>query len=144
MATLKEFCITDLIITLGPVIVDGEGADGELITIAYDGDAVTEHEGIHGDMTVLITKSKKGTATLRVGQASTINDKLSAFANAQRANGSLARFPFTARHTKGTFHAEATGYIRKEPDAAYGDSHQVREWAIGLHGLTMFVGGSVR
>lgn len=139
-----QFDLTDVILTWGSFMIDGAG-DGNFVSIAYDSPRVNEHEGGHGDVTVLLTKSKKGTATIVLGQASRSNDYFAAALAAQQNGGGLIKHPLTLTHKFGTSKAFArTAYVRETPELAFGMEHNNREWALGLADLELFIGGSVR
>jgi hypothetical protein len=145
MSNVHDFDLRDLIATWGEVMFDAGAGDGNFITIAYDNPVVAEHEGAQGDVTVMVTTSKKGTATIVLGQASPLNDLLSAAAAITRSGGGLVKKPLMVTHTKGTFKAFAkTAYIRETPEAAFGNEHQNREWVLGLADLELHIGGGVR
>ncbi len=141
---VRQFDLTDVMLTWGSFIIEGAG-DGNFIEIAYDSPRVQEHEGGHGDVTVLLTKSKKGTATITLGQAAAANNLFSA-ALAQQQNGSgLIKKPLTLAHRFGTSRAFAkTAYLRETPGLGFGMDHNNRDWVLGLADLELFVGGSVR
>lgn len=142
---VNEFDLRDLIITWGEVMFDEGASDGDFVTISYDSDLVTEHEGAQGDVTVFVTVSKKGTAKITLGQASPINDKLSAAALVAKNGGGLVKKPLTVVHKKGTFKAFAkTAYVRKMAEGSFGAEHKAREWELGLADLEMTVGGGSR
>lgn len=140
-----QFDLRDVTVTWGEHIVDG-ASDGDFINLKYDNDAVTEHEGGQGDVTVMVSASRKGTATISLGQGSTSNDKFSAAAALQRQRGvGLIKKPLTVTHKNGTtvgFAPEA--WIRVLPEGAFGDSHKGREWVLGCAKLELFIGGSLR
>lgn len=145
MPAVNEFDLRDLIITWGEVMLDEGASDGDTITISYDSDMVTEHEGAQGNVTAMINTSKKGTAKIVLGQASPNNDKFSIAALVAKNGGGLVKKPLMVVHKKGTFKAFAkTAYVRKVPEAAYGADHKSREWELGLADLEMHVGGGVR
>lgn len=143
MQQVFEFALTDVICTWGSLIIDGAG-DGNMIVVKYDNPLVAEHEGGQGDVTVLLNRSKKGTATITLGQASPANNYFAAAVLAQK-NGSLVRKPLTVVHTKGTSKAFArTAYVREAPEMGFGMDHNNREWVLGLADLELFIGGGVR
>lgn len=139
-----QFDLGDVILTWGSFMIDGAG-DGDFITVKYDNPLTTEHEGAQGDVTILLNKSKKGTATIVLGQASKSNNAFAAAVAAQRNGGGLVVAPFTCTHTKGTSKAFArTAYVRVAPDLGFGSDHKNREWELGLADLDLFIGGNVR
>lgn len=144
MANAFQFDLADVILTWGSFMIDGAG-DGNFISIAYDNPRVVEHEGGHGDVTILLTKSKKGTATIVLGQASPANAIFSAALATQQNGGGLIKRPLTLTHKHGTSKAFArTAYLRDTPELAFGMEHNNREWELGLADLELFIGGSLR
>lgn len=138
-----EFSLSDVIVTWGPHIIDGAG-DGNIINVVYDSPIAAEHEGAQGDVTVLLSQSRKGTATIMLGQASRSNDYFSAAMAAQRASKTLVKLPLTVVHKKGTSKAFARfAYVREAAELAFGMEHNNREWVLGLADLELFIGGNI-
>ncbi len=139
-----QFDLGDVIVTWGSFMIDGAG-DGNFIAVKYDNPLASEHEGGQGDVTILLNKSKKGTATIVLGQASPSNNVFAAAVAAQRGGGGLIVRPLTVTHKKGTSRAFArTAYVREAPELGFGMDHNNREWIIGLADLDLFVGENVR
>lgn len=139
-----QFDLGDLIVTWGSFMIDGAG-DGNFVEVKYDNPLTSEHEGGQGDVTILLNKSKKGTAKIVLGQASKSNNAFAAAVATQRNGGGLVVLPLTVAHTKGTSRAFArTAYIREAPDLGFGDNHNNREWILGCADLDLFIGGNLR
>lgn len=142
---LKQYDPRDVIVTWGSILFRGF-SDGTFVTIEYDEDAVSKHTGAKGDVTATISANRGGMSTVTLGQASPVNDQLSAIAAIQRQQGAgLQKYPFMVKHINGTTLASAAeAWIKKQPNTEFGDDHSPREWPFDFAELEMFVGGSVR
>ncbi len=143
-AQVFQFDLGDLIVTWGSFIIEGAG-DGNYVEIKYDNPLATEHEGGLGDVTILLNKSKKGSAKIVLGQASKSNNAFAAAVTTQRNGGGLVSLPLTVAHVKGTSRAFArTAYVREAAEMNFGDNHNNREWMLGCADLDLFIGGNLR
>ena len=142
---LKQYDPRDVIVTWGPILFRGF-SDGTFVTIEYDEDATTKHVGAKGDVTVTVSANRSGMGTVTLGQASPVNDQLSAILAIQRQPGAgLQKYPFMMKHVNGTTLASsAEAWIKKSPNGEFGDDHSPREWPFDFADLEMSVGGSVR
>ncbi len=141
----KQLDARDYIVTWGEIILDGF-ADGTIITIAYDTEAVVKTQGAQGFTVAMVSAKDGGKITVVLSQASPINDRLSAIAALQRRKGiGLIKKPIVVAHKNGTTLAVgAEAWIMKVPDAPLADTHQNRDWAFDVAHLDAFIGGATR
>ncbi len=141
----KTYDARDVIIVWGEIELEGP-APGSFVTIAYDNDMVTKTTGAQGFVVATISAADGGSIKWTASQASPTNDRLSAVAALQRRKGvGLIKKPILVKHTNGTTLALGPeAWIKKSPDAAFGDSLEPREWDFDIPHLQAFIGGSTR
>ncbi len=141
----KQYDARDVIITWGEIELEGP-APGTFVTIAYDEDAVVKTTGAQGFVVATVKANDGGSVTWTASQASPVNDRLSAIAALQRRKGvGLIKKPIFVKHVNGTTLAMGPeAWIKKVPDAAFGDEHESREWMFDIAHLEAFIGGSTR
>jgi hypothetical protein len=126
MSQVFQFDLGDVIVTWGSFIIDGPG-DGNFIAIKYDNPLVTEHEGGLGDVTILLNKSKKGTATLSSARRRRTTTRSAPPSWRSETAARLVKHRSPSRTSKGISKAFArTAYVREAPELAFGMQHNNR------------------
>ena len=139
---MKEIDPGSIIMTFAGVNISGV-ADGTFVEIEYAEDAYTEHVGAKGEVTRVKNANEMGTVTFTLGQATNVNDLLSAIAIADRRSGSGVG-ALLITDLKGTSRYVAKeAWIRKLAKAEHGKEHTNRSWVIVCEKLQAFVGGSI-
>lgn len=140
-----QYDARDVIVTWGEIELEG-AAPGTFVVIKYDAEAVKKTRGAQNFVVAVVTGDDGGSVTWTASQASPVNDRLSAVAAIQRRKGvGLQKKPLMVKHTNGTTLAIAPeAWIKKVPDAGFGDDHETREWEFDCAHLDAFIGGSTR
>lgn len=142
---LRQYDPRDIIVTWGEIILQGF-SDGTFVNVKYDEAAVTKHVGAQGAVTATISANRGGKATFTLGQASSSNNPLSAYASLQRRPGvGLQKKPLLVKHINGTTLVSGPEtWIETEPEIQFGAEHLPREWVFDIAELDTIIGGSVR
>lgn len=140
---LYPFNPSEVQVTLGPIILQGFGT-GSIISVAFNGDAVTEVEGSQGDIAWVVNPSRAAKATLQLMQGSVTNDQLSAIsAHFGPRRKKLVILPFRVTDLGGTtICVGPQAIVMGTPPAEFAREHRDREWRIAIADLTMHLGGS--
>lgn len=135
----------DVVITWGEIELEG-AAPGTFVKITYDNDAVVKTVGAQGFVVATVKADDGGMIEWTASQASPVNDRLSAIAAIQRRKGAgLVKKPLMVKHINGTTLALGPeAWIKKVPDAAFGDEHETRVWGFDIAHLEANIGGSTR
>lgn len=106
--------------------------DGEFINADYDEDAVTEHVGSDGEVTLVLNPNKKATLTLTLSQGSPSNAELSNLipdADRNFLPTGVLQFDDLDGSTKVK---AAEAWIRKSAPVAYSNAVTGRAWVFGM------------
>jgi hypothetical protein len=128
-------------IIIGGVPIGGFAA-GTFLSLAMDEQAFTKETGADGETARAKSNNNGGTATITLMQTSPSNDVLAAIAQADRLlNAGVV--PILIQDGSGrTTLFSATGWVQKQPDAAFGLEIEDREWVMDLSDVDYFVGGN--
>lgn len=138
----KSYNAGQVSMTFGPNILTNGLADGSFVTVTRDEQAYNKKVGTDGTATRSRTNNKAGTVSLRLDQASAVNDILSAIAAADELSGA-GILPLTLRDASGRFLAGAeSAWIQKLPEAEFDRDSLDREWVFDCGDLDIFVGGN--
>lgn len=116
--------------------------DGTFVQAEYDEDAVTEHVGSDGTVTVVLNANKKATVTITLVQGSPTNDELSKFVP-DAARNFLPVGQLNFEDLNGTTKVKsAQSWIRKTSPVEFSNTVTGREWKFGLADAEIVVGGA--
>lgn len=126
----------------GGVIVAGF-AEGTFVTIARNGDLFEKSKGADGTVDRINKNANDFSVTITIKQTSITNDLFSAQMLLD-VQGNVGVLPLTVKDLSGTtlFFARQA-WIAKDPDVAYGDSLENREWRLDTGNATKFIGGTL-
>lgn len=138
----KSYNAGQVTMTFGPNILTNGLADGSFVTVGRDEQAYNKKMGTDGQATRSRTNNKGGFVSIRLDQASAVNDILTAIAKADELSGA-GIFPLTLRDASGRFLAFDEGaWIQKLPESEFDRDSLDREWIFDCGNLDMFVGGN--
>src|SRR5574343_1685959 len=135
----NEMKVVDLdqqIITLGSVRMQG-WAEGDAVTIEFDGPAFNYVSGADGEGVRSKNFNRSAVMTIRLMQSSAVNDLMSAIhlADMLAPNGSGV-LPAQVKDLQGTTYlAGRQAWIEAPPNVTIGPTGQPREWKIRIHRL---------
>jgi hypothetical protein len=131
--TLKVYNSDEVIIAVGPVLVESGYADDEFCRIEYESDDTDDVPGTDGEVAVSRTNDMRATITLLLMQTSDASIGLSALSNLTRKAAAMAGaiVPTEVFDPQGSkLYAAENSWVRRPPDVSYGRTAQSREWAI--------------
>lgn len=116
--------------------------DGEFVTAEYDEDAVTEHVGSDGEVTVVLNANKKATCTVTLVMGSEANQLLSQLVPDSDKNYlPVGNLKFA--DLNGTSYIKAPeAWIRKMAPVSYSNAVTGRAWIFGLAKAEINAGAS--
>lgn len=140
----KQYNPKAIIVTWGEFLIQGF-ADGSIVRVEYDEDAVTKTVGAQGDVTATINHNRGGKGTCNIKQGAPINDFLSLNAASNRPReAALVVKPFMVKDLFGTTLCIAPqAWIMKVATSEFSKEHTPREWIWDFGDLKMNTGGSV-
>lgn len=127
----------------GEILLTGF-ADGSMISVEYDEDAVTKTVGSQGDGTFTVNANRGGRATFNLLQGSPVNDLLSAACASNRPRGAaLVTRTFTLVDLNGTtLVTMPISVIAKVAGTEFAKDQSPRSWVIDTTEMVMHTGGS--
>ncbi len=131
--TVKAYMADEVIIAVGPVLVESGYADDEFCRIEYEADITADEVGTDGEVAVSRTNDKRATITLVLMQTSDASIGLSALANLSRTAASMAGaiVPTEVFDPQGAkLWAAENSWVQRNPDASYARTAQPREWPV--------------
>ena len=131
--TLKTYMADEVVIAVGPVLVESGYADDEFCRIEYESDDTEDVVGTDGEVAVSRTNDLRATITILLLQTADAALGLSALSNLTRKAAAMAGaiVPteiFDPQNTK--LYAAENSWVQRPPDVSYGRTAQSREWAI--------------
>lgn len=116
--------------------------DGEFVTAEYDEDAVTEHVGSDGEVTVVLNANKKATVTVVLTLGSESNQLLSVLVPDADLNYlPVGNLKFA--DLNGTSYIKGPeAWIRKTAPVSYSNQVTGRSWVFGVAKAEINVGAS--
>jgi hypothetical protein len=140
----SEISVSIAGIPIDPGTGPGGYADGEFMTIEWEGDQFTDVVGTDGEVTRSKTNDLRATATLRLMQSSAANAALSALSLLdQKTPNGAGVGAFMVRDRSGlSIHEAAECWIAQMPNATYGREAGPREWKIRIAKLNSLIGGN--
>lgn len=117
--------------------------DGEFVTAEFDEDAVTEHVGSDGEITLVLNANKKATCTVTLVMGAEANQLLS-FLVPDSENNYLPVGTLKFADLNGTSYIKAPeAWIRKMTPVSYSNQVTGRAWAFGMAKAEINAGASV-
>ncbi len=139
---VRSYDPKEIIMTWGVDIVTGF-AEGTFVTIARNGDLFEKSRGADGTVDRVNKNAQDFSVTITIKQTSISNDVFSAQMEADLLLNT-GMLPLTVKDLNGTtlfFAAQA--WVAKDPDDAYSDSLENREWRLDTGPAAKFTGGSL-
>lgn len=116
--------------------------DGSFIKAQYAEDAVTEHVGSQGEITIVLNANKLASVTVTFGQGSPSNDALSLLIP-DGARNYLPVGQLAFSDLNGTSKIKsAEAWLRTVAPVEFGNQVTAREWVFGLADAEIVVGGA--
>lgn len=143
--TLRQYHADELLITLGPVIINGGFADGEFLRVEQDTEDTTDVVGSDGEVAVSRTNDRRATATIMLLQTAAANDGLSILSNLAKEAKAMAGaiVPFAVKDLNGrTLLFGANAWVSKAPDRTFDRGATANEWSIRIAHLVRYDGGN--
>lgn len=143
MADMKVVDLDQQVITLGSIRALG-WAEGDSMTIAFDGPAYNYVAGGDGEAVRSKNFNRSAVITLRLMQSSQVNDLLSALHAADYlAPNGAGVVPFQWKDLQGTTQLGGKQcWIEAPPNPTLGPTGQAREWTLRIHKLEGIYGGN--
>lgn len=114
--------------------------DGTFIQASFNQDAVTEHVGSQGDVTLILNADKTATVTVTLAQGSASNGDLSNLVP-DADNDYLPVGTLTFKDLNGTTKIKGpTSYIKKTAPIEFGNQVTGRQWVFGIPNAEITVG----
>jgi hypothetical protein len=138
---LKTFDLENKVATFGNITAQGF-ADGDCVTVEWDGEAFTYKKGGDGMGVRSKVYARSGKVRIRVWQTSSMNDQMSAKHELDyKAKNGAGIAPFQLEDVFGAtlIHAEAA-WITGPPNYPLGPEAGVIEWVLQFHDAEITVG----
>lgn len=119
-----------------------EYADGDHLTIAFEGAELDKKQGPHGGAAVSFMPNNFAIATIRILQGSPSNEFFSLWAEQQRTLVRPVLKPFMVKDNNSltTIINTRAAALQKIADMGYSSEAGVREWELLLHLENAFIG----
>ena len=142
MSDFKNYDPALVMVTFAGIPIRGF-TDGSSIKVERAEDAFSMKIGALGDQTRIKSRNRSGSVTVTLLGASPSNDELATRADLDELDGSGSG-PLLLKDLNGTTFAEApNAWIKKKPDAEYGQEPGDREWIIDCGELIYYPGGAL-
>lgn len=131
--TLKTYMADEVVIVIGPVLVESGYADDEFCRIEFESDDTEDVVGTDGEVAVSRTNDLRATITILLMQTADASIGLSALSNLTRKAAAMAGaiVPTEVFDPQGAkLWAAENSWIQRPPDVSYGRVAQSREWAV--------------
>lgn len=141
----KVYNADEVIITVGPVIVDSGYADGEFLRVESTSDIATMHAGTDGEQTFSRTNDDSATVTIILMQTSDSNTGLGLLATSTKeAPGMLGGIvPLVIKDMNGiSLYTAPEVIVARSPDVSFDREPTAREWKILVAHLKRVDGGN--
>lgn len=145
MANPKVYLAGEVIIAVGPVLIDSGYADGEFLRIENESDDTEDVAGTDGEVAVSRTNDRRATITIMLLQTADANQGLSILSNLARNAPGMAGaiVPVLVSDPNGlALHAAENAWVQRPPDVSYDRTATTREWAVRCANLIRNDGGS--
>lgn len=139
-----EYNPSKILVSWGEVVLGGYAAD-DIVTIAFDEDAVTKTVGSQGEVVWTVNQNRGGSAKIQTLQGSPINAALSAACASvgDRKRGLIIK-PFQVTDLNGTaFALGPKAIVKKMPDIARSKAHKPVEWMFDIAEWTKISNGGI-
>jgi hypothetical protein len=123
-------------------------ADGTMVKASRSVDTFSKKSGVDGIITRTHHHDRSGEITVSLNQSSPSNDYLSAIAKVDEESNAgvvpvLIKDALPATGSVGSTFVAAKAWIRKPPDAEYGDESTNRDWVFDVDDFEIFLGGNL-
>lgn len=145
MANPKIYMADEVIIAVGPVLIDSGYADGEFCRIENEADDTEDVAGTDGEVAVSRTNDRRATITIMLLQTADANQGLSVLSNLARSAPGMAGaiVPVLISDRNGAaLHVAENAWVQRPPDVSYDRTATTREWAVRCANLIRNDGGS--
>jgi hypothetical protein len=143
--SLKIYNPDEVVMTIGPVILDSGFGEDTFIEIEQDTDDTEDVVGVDGEVTVSRTNDRRATVTFTLMQTSAGNDGLSTLSNLVRnAPGMTGGIgPFLIKDLNGrALYTGQNSWVMAPPSITYGRKATERPWKIRVANLVRVDGGN--
>jgi len=142
---LKVYNADEMLITVGPVIIDSGYADGEFLSVEQETEDTVDVAGTDGEVAVSRSNDRRATVTISLLQTATANDGLSVLSNLARSSRGMAGaiVPLTIADKNGrTIMTAANAWVQKAPDRSWDRQAGSVDWEVRCAHLVRFDGGN--
>jgi hypothetical protein len=142
---VKVYNADELLITMGPVVIESGLGDGEFLSIEDETESAMDVAGTDGEVAVSRSNDQRANVTITLLATSAANDGLSVLLNLfKTAPGSAGGIvPFAVADLNGrTIMSGANAWVKKAPDRKWQREVQMNAWEIRVAHLKRFDGGN--
>lgn len=142
---VRHYNADELIITLGPVIIDSGFADGQFLEIDGETEDTVDVAGADGEVAVSRTNDRRATVTISLMMTAAANDGLSILSNLAKESPRMAGaiVPFAVMDLNGrTLIGAANAWVRKAPARTWDRAATTNAWDIRCAHLVRNDGGN--
>lgn len=135
----------EMLIIVGPVLINSGLADGEFLRVEGEADDVQEVAGADGEVAISRSNDRRATVTIILLQTAAANFGLSVLSNLARNAPNMAGAvqPMAVKDGNGaTIYTAENTWIMKPPDASFDRTAQSREWPVRCANLIRIDGGN--
>jgi hypothetical protein len=143
--TIKVYNADEVVVTLGPAIIDSGFGEDTFVEIAQATDDTEDAVGVDGEVTVSRTNDRRADVTFTLMQTSDHNDTLSVLSNlARNAPGMTGAIqPFVIKDLNGrALYTGQNAWVAAPPPVTYGRKATERAWKIRVANLVRVDGGN--
>lgn len=138
---VKTYSPKDILVTVGGAIITGY-ANGAFVQVEQAEDQVSLVVGSDGEATRTVSANRSGSITITLQQTSESNAILSGFHQRDMLD-KAGIFPVLVKDNLGkSLYTAETAWVRKMPNAEFGNESGTREWVIDTDRLIPFEGGN--
>jgi len=143
--TIKVWNSDEVVISLGPVILESGFAEDEFIRLEQDSDDTEDVVGVDGEVVVSRTNDRRATLNFILMQTSIGNDGLTTLANLTRTAPGMAGAiqPMLIKDLNGrSLFTAQNAWVAASPPVSMAKKATPREWKIRIASLVRVDGGS--
>ena len=142
MGVMKTYDFKKVAVIVGGRQITGFAEGDDSVSVGQDSDAWTKTVGADGEVTRSKSNNKAGFVKIKLMKTSDSNDFLMGlYAADQLSNSGLA--PVMIKDNSGrSLHVVEQGWIKKLPEAPYGEKAGVLEWEIDAGDMVTTIGGN--
>lgn len=143
--SIKVYNPDEVVMTIGPVILESGFAEDTFIEIEQDTDDTEDVVGVDGEVTVSRTNDRRATATFTLMQTSNGNDGLSALSTLTRNAPAMAGaiHPFIIKDLNGrSLYTAQNSWVAAPPSVTFGRKATERAWKVRIANHVRTDGGN--